>query len=86
MTEGVSTELDKLVCEDYSEDEITADKNAIDWDIAYELVQKVEEEVRQAQLKLIQEQERARISQEFEAKQKEEQEKGDKRMEELLQK
>ena len=53
MTEGVSTELDKLVCEDYSEEEVTADKNAIDWDIAYELVQKVEEEIRQAQLKLI---------------------------------
>ena len=69
FNEGVTTELDKVICEDYTEEEIKNDREAIDWETAYEEVQKIEEEQKAAQLKIIQEQERARIAKEFELKQ-----------------
>lgn len=70
INEGVTTDLENVICEDYTDDEIKNDQKAIDWDTAYEDVQKVEDQQKAAQLKIIQEQERARIAQEFELKQK----------------
>jgi hypothetical protein len=43
LKEGVTTELDQVICEDYSEDEIKHDREAVDFESANELVMKLEE-------------------------------------------
>ena len=62
MELGVETnEVAELLCEDYSEDEIKTDREAIDWDAANEEVERIENEKKEAHLDMIKEQERMRL-------------------------
>lgn len=53
LSEGLTNDFDALVCEDYTEEEIKRDEDAVDWEKAFEVVEKMEEQKRQAQLKKI---------------------------------
>lgn len=50
---GLTDDIDNVVCEEYTEEEIENDLTAIDWEQAYEEIQQVENEKRQRQLELI---------------------------------
>jgi hypothetical protein len=52
---GVTDDVSKVVCEDYTEDEITHDQNAVDFEQAYAEVERIEEIKRKEHLKKIQE-------------------------------
>lgn len=87
MEQGVGTcDPEQIVCEDYEEDEIKTDRDAIDWDTANQEVIKVEEERKQAHLAQIQEQERQRIEQEYMLKQAEEKKREEEMMRQLQEK
>lgn len=84
MELGVRTnDPDLVICEDYEDDEIKNDHQAIDWETAFAEVERVEEEKKQMQMNAIKEAERQRLEQEFLAKQEEEKLKEQKMMQEL---
>mmetsp|Transcript_2220 Transcript_2220/g.3342 ORF Transcript_2220/g.3342 Transcript_2220/m.3342 type:complete len:153 (+) Transcript_2220:1670-2128(+) len=84
MEQGVTTDLENVICEEYTEEEIEHDIAAADFETAFELVERVEEEKRQRELELIASKERERAQQEFERLQAEEKEKADKIQQEFL--
>jgi hypothetical protein len=53
-------DVTKLIQEDYEENEIQADMEAVDWESAYLAIEETENEVRAEQLKAVQEMERKR--------------------------
>jgi len=55
-----------LVCEDYTEEEIESDMNAVDWQHASNEIELIESEKRAKQLEMIQKQERMKAKEEFE--------------------
>ena len=69
MEEGVGTDdVEQIICEDYTDEEIKTDHDAIDWETANEEVLRLEEEKKKAQMASIKEKERQRLEQEFLAK------------------
>lgn len=72
LTEGLTDDISNLECTDYTDADIRADIEAVDFDSAYEQVLEVQEQQRRAQLQLIQEQERRKAQEEFERLQQEE--------------
>ncbi len=60
MDQGVTSDLTQVICEDYTEDEIAQDIAVADFETAFALVEKVEEEKRQRELELIASKERER--------------------------
>lgn len=85
LTEGVTEDLSALVVEDYTDAEIQADIDAVDFDAAYEEVNQVQERKRQAQFELLQQQEREKMQEEMKKLQVEEERKKQE-MEEAFQK
>lgn len=84
MEQGVGTDdLTQVICEDYSEEEIKNDRNAVDWEQAQEEVDRVEEQRKQAQLEAIKEQERLRLEQAFLAQQQADREKEEQLIQQL---
>ena len=71
MEVGVrTTDPDEVICEDYTEDEIKEDHDAVDWEIATEEVRKIEDERlrrEQEEKDRIKEEEDRRKREEFEA-------------------
>ena len=75
MEQGVGTnEIEQLLCEDYTDDEIKTDREAVSWDDANEEVERIENEKKEAHLTMVKEQERMRLEQEFQKKQEVEKE------------
>ena len=60
------TQLNEIICEDYTDAEIYSDFTTVEFDSAQAEVERMEEEKRKAQLLLIQEEERRKAREEFE--------------------
>jgi hypothetical protein len=73
----VTDDLSKVVCEEYTEEEIEADFTAVEYETAYAEIERVESERRAKQLELIQNQERQKAKEEFEKIQQEEMQKSE---------
>jgi hypothetical protein len=76
LNQGITDEItqqNEIICEDYTDEEINQDFNAVDFDSAQAEVERMEEEKRKAQLIIIQEEERKKAREEFEKLQQEEQ-------------
>jgi len=63
--------LSKVICEEYTDEEIKQDHDAVDWDKAFDEINKMEEQKRQLYLQMIQEQERQKYQDEMEKHQEE---------------
>ena len=63
--------MSKVICEEYTDEEIKQDHDAVDWDKAFDEINKMEEQKRQLYLQMIQEQERQKYQDEMEKHQEE---------------
>lgn len=71
LEQGVTTDLSKVICEEYTDEEVRQDHDALDWDKAFDEINKMEEQKRQLYLQMIQEQERQKYQEEMEKHQEE---------------
>ena len=84
IEQGVGTDdITQVICEDYTDEEIKNDRDAINWEQANEEVERVEEQKKQELLNMQKEQERLRIEEEYNKRQKEAQAQEEKMMKQL---
>ena len=66
LEQGVTTDLSKVICEEYTDEEVRHEHDAVDWGKAFDEINKMEEQKRQLYLQMIQEQERQKYQEEME--------------------
>lgn len=87
MDQGIgSDDPEDFLCEDYTEDEIKNDREAVDWEEANQEVERIEEQKRQAQIEFAKEQERLRIESLYLEQQKADKEKEERMLQQIAEK
>lgn len=79
LTNGFEDGKENAIQEDYTEEEIKNDVDAVDWNKAYVQVEEAQTAIRKDELQAIAEAERLKAQQMFEKMQQEETEKGEKK-------